>query len=489
MTAMEEDKPVVPVATEKKKGEVDYTQLDNEIEVNMSLAKKGNLKDALESLLNLEKKQRVAAEIGGTKRCVVAIVKACFEKKAYTELNEHIVLISKRRSQLKQAVVAMVQEAMTYVPKIDDIEKRVELIATLNTVTAGKIYVEVERARLTKLLASIKESQGKIDEAADIMQEVAVETHGALAKTEKIAFILEQVRLCLDKKDFIRAQIMAKKIAPRTFEEKKKVADDDVKGQAEKKAVAGIEGMIIQDPAEGTPSLGELKIKYFELMIRYHSHHNDYLEICRCYQSIFECPETEADPEKWRPVLQKICWFLCLAPYGPMQSSLMHATASAKKLADLPVYQELLKQFTTFEIIRWPTLAAAYAAEIQAEAEVFGGPDGEKRGEDLRLRVVEHNILVVSKYYGRCTMPRLAELLDLTADLAEKHLSDMVVAKALFAKIDRPAGVVVFRGKQDASEHLNAWAGNIAKLLDLVEKSCHGIHKESMLHKVPIGAV
>ena len=43
MTAMEEDKPVVPVATEKKKGEVDYTQLDSEIEVNMSLAKKVGL--------------------------------------------------------------------------------------------------------------------------------------------------------------------------------------------------------------------------------------------------------------------------------------------------------------------------------------------------------------------------------------------------------------------------------------------------------------
>ena len=27
-----------------------------------------------------------------------------------------------------------------------------------------------------------------------------------MAKTEKIAYILEQVRLCLDRKDFVRAQ-------------------------------------------------------------------------------------------------------------------------------------------------------------------------------------------------------------------------------------------------------------------------------------------
>lgn len=38
-----------------------------------------------------------------------------------------------------------------------------------------------------------------------IVAVVAVqETFGAMAKTEKIAFILEQVRLCLDRKDYVR---------------------------------------------------------------------------------------------------------------------------------------------------------------------------------------------------------------------------------------------------------------------------------------------
>ena len=60
------------------------------------------------------------------------------------------------------------------------------------------IYVEIERARLRK----IKEDQGLIAEAADLMQEQVavsiffskfpqkVETFGAMAKTEKIAFII-----------------------------------------------------------------------------------------------------------------------------------------------------------------------------------------------------------------------------------------------------------------------------------------------------------
>jgi 26S proteasome regulatory subunit N5 len=39
---------------------------------------------------------------------------------------------------------------------------------------AGKIYVEIERARLTKRLAGILEAEGKVEEAADTLQEVAV---------------------------------------------------------------------------------------------------------------------------------------------------------------------------------------------------------------------------------------------------------------------------------------------------------------------------
>jgi 26S proteasome regulatory subunit N5 len=51
------------------------------------------------------------------------------------------------------------------------------------------------------------------------MQEVAVETYGALSKEEKVAFVLEQVRLVLDRGDYARAQILAKKVNPRTFAE------------------------------------------------------------------------------------------------------------------------------------------------------------------------------------------------------------------------------------------------------------------------------
>ena len=40
--------------------------------------------------------------------------------------------------------------------------------------------------------------------------------------------------------------------------------------------------------AQGTPSLPELKLLYYGLLIRYHEHSNGYVDICRCYKAIYE---------------------------------------------------------------------------------------------------------------------------------------------------------------------------------------------------------
>ncbi|KAM7523637.1 hypothetical protein LguiA_013539 [Lonicera macranthoides] len=436
----------------------------------------GNLEAQIETLLNVEKQMRLNGDVAGTKKAATDILKLCFDARAWKTLNDQIVLLSKRRGQLKQAVTAMVQQAMQYIDETPDIETKIELIKTLNSVSAGKIYVEIERARLIKKLAKIKEEQGQIAEAADLMQEVAVETFGAMAKTEKIAFILEQVRLCLDRQDYVRAQILSRKISPKVFEadtskEKKKPKEGD---------------SVVEEAPADIPSLLELKRIYYELMIRYYSHSNDYLEICRCYKSIYEIPSVKEDPAQFIPVLRKICWYLVLAPHDPMQSSLLNATLEDKNLSEIPHFRLLLKQLITMEVIQWNALWNTFKDEFENEKNMLGGTLGDKAAEDFRQRVIEHNILVVSKYYSRITLKRLADLLCLSIQEAEKHLSDMVVSKALVAKVDRPMGVVCFQTAKDSNEILNSWAMNLEKLLDLVEKSCHQIHKETMVHKAAL---
>lgn len=62
------------------------------------------------------------------------------------------------------------------------------VLRVTRTVTAGKIYVEVERARLTHQLALLKEVDGDVEAAATAMQEMPVETFGSMEKKEKVFF-------------------------------------------------------------------------------------------------------------------------------------------------------------------------------------------------------------------------------------------------------------------------------------------------------------
>ena len=62
-----------------------------------------------------------------------------------------------------------------------------------------------------------------------------------------------------------------------------------------------------------------------------------------------------------------------------------------------------------------------------------------------------------------------------------------MVAKKVSARIDRPGGVVDFNpDSRGADWLLNQWVGKVDKLLDVLDKSNHLIHKEAMAHKVSL---
>ena len=63
----------------------------------------------------------------------------CYEAKNWKALNENIVALSKRRSQIKKAITDMVRKCCEFVDSIADREQQLILIDTLRTVTAGKV--------------------------------------------------------------------------------------------------------------------------------------------------------------------------------------------------------------------------------------------------------------------------------------------------------------------------------------------------------------
>ena len=141
--------------------------------------------------------------------------------------------------------------------------------------------------------------------------------------------------------------------------------------------------------------------------------------------------------------------------------------------------------------MRWPVTSSQFGPHL-CTTDVFAASPNDKPGDpkahtrylDLRKRVIEHNVRVVAKYYTRISMPRLCQLLDLDEDETESYISQLVTAKTVYAKIDRPARVVSFAKTRSADEVLNEWSGSMKSLLGLLERIDHLITKEEMMANI-----
>ncbi|KAJ2616713.1 proteasome regulatory particle subunit [Coemansia sp. RSA 1365] len=439
--------------TNEPKMEKDYSETVKELLPEVEeLANNGELRQALEKLHGLEKKTRAAADLWSTTQLLERMAEVCGEAKEWVMLEQEVAAMAKKHGQLKQAITKMVQKAMSYVDKTPDEQSRIDLIEALRTVTEGKIHVEVERARLTRMRVAIYENNGQIKEACDTLQEIQVETYGSMERREKTDFILEQMRLCLAKRDYIRMAIISHKINPKYFEH------------------------------EDTE---DLKLRFYELMIQYDVHEENYLEVCRHYNQVYTTKSIKEDVNKWPAVLQNIIMYLVLSPFDNEQSDMLHRFKQDHNLEKLELCAQLVKSFTTMELMRWPVMEHIYGPEFRT-TDVFSAQteDGNKRWITLRDRVIEHNVRVIAKYYSRANITRLNELLDLDADDVEAFLSKAVVAGTIYARIDRPSGVVNFSKPRDGEEQLNGWASDVGKLLSLVEKTTHLISKEEIVNKI-----
>lgn len=432
-----------------RKQEEDFTAaVDEQLPQALILSTSGRLRDAVEGLLPLEKKARIACDVASTTRVLVAIVTMCHDAQDWHALGEYVVLLSKRRGQLKQSVTKMVQKACEYLEVAPDKATMLRLLETLRTVTAGKIHVEIERARLTLKLAKIKEADGEIAEAADILQELQVETFGSMDRREKVEFILEQMRLGLLRKDFVRTQIISKKISVRFFED---------------------------------TTTHDLKRKYYRQMIEVARNDNNYLEICKYNRALLDTPSVQADPLECRSVLQDVVLFAVLSPFSNEQSDLLARIQADPLLASLPEYAAIVQCMTTKEAQPWALFEARFGAVLHAAA-AFSGANNTQLWTDIRKRVVEHSVRVIAGYYTRITTARMCSLLSLTQQECEDVLSSLVNSKTIFAKIDRPAGLVSFRAPQLPSDRLNDWASSTNSLMQLVDKATHVIAKEKIVH-------
>ena len=321
-----------------------------------------------------------------------------------------------------------------------------------------------------------------------------------MARREKTEFILEQVALCIENEDWTQAGILSRKIGTRYFARKPKLTPEQLEKKRKQEEEAEKKRSADDPPVEKEDDVTDLKLRYYEQQIILAKHEDKYLEVCKHYRQVLDTESVEENPKQLRPILQRVIYFIILAPYDNEQSDLLHRIVKDTRNEQVPEEAQLLKQFTIQELMRWPMVAETFGSHLcstdvfaasEADAVTAGkDPKAHTRFLALRNRVIEHNVRVIAKYYTRIALTRLTSLLDLSEEETEKYISDLVTKKTVYAKIDRPARVVNFEKKKSADDVLNEWSGSMKSLLGLLERIDHLITKEEMMARIaPVGKV
>eukprot|EP00978_Attheya_sp_CCMP212_P005168 scaffold11448_cov44-Attheya_sp.AAC.4 len=429
--------------------------LTKETDAKLAQSQSLPLKEALALLGGLEKQCRIGNDLPNLVRVCEAsmqLAKDSGDDAVVVQTLEHL---ASRRSQKTKAITALVAKCLPWVltekshvplavTSDEQKESRLKLVVALRDITDGKLFLEAERARLTRALATIKEEDGDVAGAAEVLQDVHVETYGSLSKREKVEFILEQMRLTLAKQDFIRASIVSGKINRKNISE---------------------EGM------------EALKTKFFHLLTKVHRHEKDSFDLAKDYQSIYSTPTIMEDDAQWKEALQYTVLFLALSPYSNEQQDMMNRIFLDKNLEKIPAFRATLELLLKKEIINYPL---AQQAELEGAIDANDAELASHWKTTLHTRIVQHNVRVASIYYKRIHGKRLASLLGLEPAVLEQEISNMVSEGSVYAKIDRPSDVVRFSAGKTPEAVLSDWASDISSLLHLVDSTTHLIHKENM---------
>jgi len=215
-------------------------------------------------------------------------------------------------------------------------------------------------------------------------------------------------------------------------------------------------------------------------MIELNLHDSKYLDISRHYLAIYNTKCVQDDEKQRNEALKNALLYCILAPYDNEQHDLLQRLNVNKNLKAIPKFYQLLQLFITAELIIWNGIYTEYEKDLRSTV-VF---EKEVSFADLRKRVVEHNMRTMARYYTRIRLERMSQLLDLSASETEQVLSNLVVTKVIYAKIDRLSGIVYFAPQQrDPEQVLNDWSHSLNQLMKLLSRTTHLINKEEMVHR------
>ncbi|KAF9777438.1 hypothetical protein BJ322DRAFT_1102336 [Thelephora terrestris] len=260
-----------------------------------------------------------ASDLSSTTRLVKTICQLTYDARDYALLNSSINTLSKKHGQLKSAVQAMVELTIEWLDEIkqrDGVEKWLELVETLRTITEGKIFLETPRARVTLLLSNTTKNSPtqSLQTASDLLSDLQVETYSSM--------------------DARRRQI---RVGSR------KINEDFLKD----------------------PENQELKLRFYDMLIQHALHSSAYLDVAKYYPQNLETPSVKEDESgKGRVYTTSF-----LAPHDNEQSDMLHRLYNDPALSKLELhYDKVWEDLHTRVIEHNVRVIAEYYTRITSPA-------------------------------------------------------------------------------------------------------------------------
>ncbi|XP_055379620.1 26S proteasome non-ATPase regulatory subunit 12-like [Condylostylus longicornis] len=152
---------------------------------------KNGFEKAMDLLLHLEKLTRNAKHYESNAQVLIEIASLCVETNHWRDLNDYLVILSNRKSFIEKSVVALIKHCLMIIRSIK-IEKiiQLELMKVLYGITKGKNYLELERAKLSKVMADHYEEENNVGKAIEILEDLKCETISNLDNREKNIFVI-----------------------------------------------------------------------------------------------------------------------------------------------------------------------------------------------------------------------------------------------------------------------------------------------------------
>lgn len=448
--------------------QIEYTQQSIESTIEQS---KTNYSEAYSTLLAIEKYARNHEKMELLVESVKALLQITKEHKTVDEIINVFTFILARRAQQKPAIIKAVEICVTFINEFKETQKEAyeKLSKTVCNQTEGKVFVDLQRAKIVKEYSLYLEENERLEEAMELMKTMHIETFVSLDRMERIDFLLLQLRIALECKDYLQAQLLSNKINRNTLQ---------------------LEGFEV------------LRIEFCRLMIKYYLHQKKYIEVTKLFITIYDTltflneknieKKMEISENEWfrkEPfcidttyALKLGIFFLMASEYLPEKQELFYKINSLRELELYGGYQSAIQMFLTAELIDSTQVLIMLKQMYEIECYKLIHIESNEIEQAIRLQIIQHNIRVISKYYHSITLKRFGELLDISIDELEQQICLLVNTKQIYAKIDRPNGTVSLIKSKDPKDVLNNWSSDIQQLLSLVNDTCFLIETEKMIH-------